>query len=426
MALTKYGYTGTVNQAQWAQLHSIAALNYATRSTADHAPSAVGGLRRLSVAAGVTEGYGVGVVTDAATLIDFAAPAGGAWYLVSIKRDWATPGNTAFVATVHETLTANTPVPTVPPGSYPAVLGSNLNNALGNAGTGVDYEPMFWVWVNNLNTTLVIIDLRTFALNTRMAAAELSLIALLAPRIADLDALPSASGFSEGRRLHVDALNVDFEQVDGAWVQDGVAQVPDAATLATEYAKASGAYLVPRIQVRRADAAYTEEYFTLYNSGSNPNGAASAGWYPISGRLPGARLTRSVSGTVQWVNNAITSADSLLTVTDYARDITVSAGTLIVVKPGRYRFRTTAALLAAATGARYLEVARVTPSAVVLDHAGATPAAAGDVSLIAERTLICAAGDQFRSQYFQNSGAPASLIGFEYGMTFSGDYIGPA
>ena len=36
--------------------------------------------------------------------------------------------------------------------------------------------------------------------------------------------------------------------------------------------------------VIRTDKGYTEQYFGLYNAGTNPGGATVAGWYPVHGK----------------------------------------------------------------------------------------------------------------------------------------------
>jgi hypothetical protein len=38
--------------------------------------------------------------------------------------------------------------------------------------------------------------------------------------------------------------------------------------------------------VLRPDKGYTEQYFALYNAGTNPAGATPAGWYPVAGVMP--------------------------------------------------------------------------------------------------------------------------------------------
>lgn len=40
----------------------------------------------------------------------------------------------------------------------------------------------------------------------------------------------------------------------------------------------------------RTDKGWTETYYELYNSSTNPSGASVAGWYPVSGKLPRLKL----------------------------------------------------------------------------------------------------------------------------------------
>lgn len=40
----------------------------------------------------------------------------------------------------------------------------------------------------------------------------------------------------------------------------------------------------------RTDKGWTETYYELYNSSTNPSGAAIAGWYPVAGNLPRIKL----------------------------------------------------------------------------------------------------------------------------------------
>jgi hypothetical protein len=64
---------------------------------------------------------------------------------------------------------------------------------------------------------------------------------------ADLDALPSTAGLTEGTRAHVDELNVDFQVQDGSWVQVGTSRFASTGARDTAYAKASGTYLVANV-----------------------------------------------------------------------------------------------------------------------------------------------------------------------------------
>jgi hypothetical protein len=51
-------------------------------------------------------------------------------------------------------------------------------------------------------------------------------------------------------------------------------------------------------QVFRNDTGCVEQYYELYNAATNPGGATPAGWYPVSGTLPAARIAGTGNGTV--------------------------------------------------------------------------------------------------------------------------------
>lgn len=168
MALSKYGYTGTVSQGQWARIMGLLASDYAVRTAEDWAVTAVPGVRQSVIAHGVGGGFGVGVDSDASVTNTHAAPASGRWDLITMLRDWDDPDNTGFVVTPHETLG----VSTTPPATWPAVLGGRVSNATNSAGFGTDHQPIAWVYVNSDNTDLVIVDLRTFTLHERLPVLE--------------------------------------------------------------------------------------------------------------------------------------------------------------------------------------------------------------------------------------------------------------
>lgn len=58
--------------------------------------------------------------------------------------------------------------------------------------------------------------------------------------------------------------------------------------------------------VWRSDKGWEERYFALYNSSSNVGGATPAGWYPVSGALPTARLTKSGNQSTSGTSNTQT------------------------------------------------------------------------------------------------------------------------
>jgi hypothetical protein len=113
-----------------------------------------------------------------------------------------------------------------------------------------------------------------------------ALQALALSSVADPNSLPSVTGLSLGRITTVTSMQANFQIFGTAWVQVTPAVFASSTARDAEYAKAAGAYLVQGALVRRTDTNWTEQYFALYNSSTNPNGAAVAGWYPVSGTLP--------------------------------------------------------------------------------------------------------------------------------------------
>jgi hypothetical protein len=85
-------------------------------------------------------------------------------------------------------------------------------------------------------------------------------------------------------------------------------------------------------QILRADKGWTEQYYTLYNSSTNPSGSlAGAGWYPVSGSLP---LVRSSKTTSQ---NTSASA-SVYTPVTFDTDIVNPLGTMHNTSSNNSRF----------------------------------------------------------------------------------------
>lgn len=125
-----------------------------------------------------------------------------------------------------------------------------------------------------------------------------------------------------------------FNQVTPVWTQLTPATFASSAARDTAYAKASAAYLVQGAQVRRTDTGWVEQYSALYNSGTNPVGAVTAGWYPVTGLLPYISA-RNLTAT------AITAATYTLISAAWGAmtDLfgwTYSAGVFTCVIPGWY------------------------------------------------------------------------------------------
>jgi microcystin-dependent protein len=105
MALTNYGYDGTVNEPGWAKLSQYLGRKYAFAGATDFAPTAVAGVDRTTrIAVGSSYGYGVLVVSDAQVDVQSATlGAGTRWDTVVLRRDWQT--NTSSIVVVTGTAT---------------------------------------------------------------------------------------------------------------------------------------------------------------------------------------------------------------------------------------------------------------------------------------------------------------------------------
>lgn len=154
MAWTSWGFDGTINEAQWAQMAGLLGNGYVAAGNGDCLVTAVGGARSVSVAAGTLYGDGVVSTNSAAETVAMTTPVNGQWYVISLRRTWAT-NTVALVAIAGATTTTTTP--TAPPTSFPT-----LNT---NVGVLTD-QPIAWAWCNSANTTVVIFDIRLFPVKT--------------------------------------------------------------------------------------------------------------------------------------------------------------------------------------------------------------------------------------------------------------------
>lgn len=150
MAWTNWGFDGTINEAQWAQLAPLMGNGYVAKDSASCVTTAVGGARKVSVSTGTLFGDGIVSVSDAAEEVTLTTPVNGQWYVIALKRVWAT--NTANLVAVAGATTSTT-TPTAPPSTLPTLT----------ANPGVDTEqPIAWAWANSANTTVVVFDMRLF------------------------------------------------------------------------------------------------------------------------------------------------------------------------------------------------------------------------------------------------------------------------
>lgn len=122
-------------------------------------------------------------------------------------------------------------------------------------------------------------------LEPRLTALDAMLAALGYLSLADLDALAALNntGRPAGQLRHVSELGALFRYTGTLWAQVTAATFASATARDTAYAKGSAAYRVQGVRINRTDLGYEEMYYAAYNSGSNPQGALVAGWYPPAG-----------------------------------------------------------------------------------------------------------------------------------------------
>lgn len=154
MAWTNWGFDGTINEAQWAQMAGLLGNGYVAAGNGDCLVTAVGGARSVSVAAGTLYGDGVVSVNSAPETVAMTTPVNGQWFVIALRRTWAT--NTSALVAIAGATTSTT-TPTAPPTSFPT-----LNT---NVGVLTD-QPIAWAWCNSANTTVVVYDIRLKAVKS--------------------------------------------------------------------------------------------------------------------------------------------------------------------------------------------------------------------------------------------------------------------
>ena len=154
MAWTSVGFDGTITEIQWAGMASLLGNGYVAAGNGDCVVTAVGGARSVSVAAGSLYGDGVLSTNSGAETVAMTTPVNGQWYVIALRRTWAT-NTAALVAIAGATTTTTTP--TAPPTSFPVL----------NTTPGVlTDQPIAWAWCNSANTTVVVYDIRLKAVKS--------------------------------------------------------------------------------------------------------------------------------------------------------------------------------------------------------------------------------------------------------------------
>ena len=154
MAWSNVGFDGTITEIEWSRLSSNLGNGYIAAGNGDCLVTAVAGARSVSVAAGSLYGDGVLSTNSAPETVAMTTPVNGQWYVIALRRTWAT-NTAALVAIAGATTTTTTP--TAPPSSFPT-----LNT---NVGVLTD-QPIAWAWCNSANTTVVVFDIRLKAVKS--------------------------------------------------------------------------------------------------------------------------------------------------------------------------------------------------------------------------------------------------------------------
>lgn len=162
---TSAGYDGTVDEAQWAKIHAMVGVLYAVAGAGDLLVS--GTARGIQAAAGSALGYGVLDVVATTSPVSLATPAAGQWFLIVLRRDWAT--NTSSVVAIPSSTGADAVMGTPPSLPTKAVGGPFY----GNPGVRDD-QPLAWAWTRASTTAVTVIDLRTRDFETRLSQFDLN------------------------------------------------------------------------------------------------------------------------------------------------------------------------------------------------------------------------------------------------------------
>jgi hypothetical protein len=241
VAISTVGYTGQVNQLEWALLNGEISPQYTRASPQDFLVYVQAGVRGVLVSQGVAVGYGVKVKSDTVISRSLPTPSGGQWHLVVLRRDWTNSSADVVTIPADTTLAGFVPTAQNVPAAYPAARKTS-------PGSGQDDQPLAWAWVTSANANTVV-----FPISPRHN---------LTARLARLEAIPH------------------FIAQGGSDRDNQVADIPgvDLTTLAGRIAFQNRAPLCERL-----DFGWTERYYAEYDAATNPGGISPAGWYPIAG-----------------------------------------------------------------------------------------------------------------------------------------------
>lgn len=158
MTITGSGFDGSVDEVQFARLMTLAGVRYSIATPNDYVATPVNGTRAVSFSAGNAYAAGVLAENNAAVTVPLLTPAAGQWSLLVLRRDWV--ANTCKLVAI-DGATTSTVTPTAAP------VGSTIKTV----GPGnVDDQPLYWAWVQNASTAVILYDIRDLPVDSRIAA----------------------------------------------------------------------------------------------------------------------------------------------------------------------------------------------------------------------------------------------------------------
>lgn len=376
MTLTSVGFKGTVSDLQWTVLSALLGHGAGLLAAGDFAVTPTSTKGQYAIGTGGVFQDGVLTRSDAAVTFPSSPlnPANGQWFLLAMNRVWAT--TTAALAIRNGPTTAATaPGGLSVPASFPA-------SSTATPGTDSDVG-IAWIWVGS-------------------GASAPIIVPLLLP--------PSSIAPRRGTATARDAM------------------------YAALIASAQGQLVLQgKGDLWNNDAGTLDRYYARYDLTANPQGARTAGWYPVAGALPFVRLATAGSANAQGVGSATNSQVGLAQVDSIQGRISVQNANIVIVQDGLYDVAGSGQFQpGGSVASRQLVVTKGDVAAtwggqlsdlLVYDETNDT----NNFTIVSGSNVVpLKAGDVLRLAVRQNSGATINLSRNHDVRTFmSARYIGP-
>lgn len=320
MSWTNWGFDGTINEAQWAQMAGLLGNGYVAAGNGDCLVTAVGGARSVSVAAGTLYGDGVVSVNSGAETVAMTTPVNGQWYVIALRRTWAT--NTAALVAIAGATTSTT-TPTAPPTSFPTL----------NTNTGVlTDQPIAWAWCNSANTTVVVYDIRLKAVKSMppVVANGTERDAKFMSPTQGLQVWRDDLGVSETYfGLYNVSTNPGGRSVAG-WYQEPTGRVIQvvSATYSTPFSTSSSSYVSTNLEATITPKSSTSKILVIVTSALQNPGAGQSTFTTIyRGGIAGTNLGTGGNALISRLYQANGETLVPYTATLYDNPATTSATT---------------------------------------------------------------------------------------------------